>query len=87
MSDTQGKYGWARIASTRHAAQLLRREIKQLVKISQQRGGLCSQWRINRLLDIAPGTWYQFVRISDRPWALIILSVSSSGNDDKVRCR
>lgn len=74
------RFKWQKIASTRHAAQLLRREIKQIVKVAQQRGSL-QQWRINRLLGIVPGATYQFVRISDRPWAMLILKKARLGDD------
>lgn len=57
--ETLRKYGWQRIASDAHAAQLLRHELKHHAQWQQR--GRAATWDYRTLLAIKRGNWFTFV--------------------------
>lgn len=71
---TLRKFGYKPIASEAHAAQLLRRELKNLAKLSQKpevRG-----WYCHELLQIKHGNWYKFYRAFNGRRMLLVFRVN-----------
>ena len=70
------KYGWRRIASDAHAAQLLRRELKHHANWQQR--DPARRWDYRDLLAIRAGNWYTFNRQSGN-CSIVVWRMPSKG--------
>lgn len=80
---TLREFGYKPIASEAHAAQLLRRELKNLAKLSQKPG--VRSWSYHELLQIKRGNWYKFSKtLSGRRMLLSVSCEQITPNENRT---